>query len=492
MPTASEPKSAVAPRKGRPPRKPFAPKWLVVLHRYFGIVFGLLMLIWFASGIVMLFVRWPGVDDDDRARALAPIPWAGCCVFGEAQGAEIVPRGVVEEMAGRPMLRVGGEVTDLATGRPLAPLSEAEARRVAATYAAAQGVKGKPAAAERIERDQWTVTGYFNKRRPYWRVDFDDARATQIHVSAKTGEVAQFTDRPHRILAWLGPIPHWLYPEVLRADGKLWTQVVIWTSLAGGFLTITGLYLGIIAWRPRRDAQLTPYRGLMAWHHLGGLAAGVLTLTWVVSGTLSMGPWGVFDSPEDPRPARIAGEVTLSDVRSAVAAAQADGIPVRRLVAAPLEGQVFLMADEARRDAEARPAPLTTADLQRLAGRLGNVRAHALITHEDAYYRGHHEPVRLPVYRVEMTDGVRFYLDPASGRLLASVNGRDKANRWLFEGLHRLDVIPGFDRGPGWAAAMIVLLLAAALGVATGVWLGWRRAVHDVERLRSKKASLPG
>ncbi|MEW5683463.1 MAG: PepSY domain-containing protein [Pseudomonadota bacterium] len=486
MPTASE------GRARRPPRKPFAPKWLVILHRYLGIVFGLLMLLWFASGVVMLFVRWPGVDDEDRAKAMAPIPWARCCVFGEGGGFEVVPRGVVEEMAGRAVLRVGSDVTDLSTGRPLAPLSETEARRVAATYAAARGVGGRAVAAERVERDQWTVTGYFNKRRPLWRVDFDDRRATQVYVSAKTGEVAQFTDRPTRILAWLGPIPHWLYPEVLRADGKFWTQVVIWTSLAGAFLTVTGLYLGVISWRPRRDAQLTPYRGLMAWHHLGGLAAGVLTLTWVVSGTLSMDPWGVFDSPEDPRPSRMTGEMTLGDVRAAVSAAQASGIVARRIVAAPLEGEVYLMADERRLDAKARPTPLGGADLARLAGRLGEVRAQTRISSGDAYYRGHHDEVRLPAYRVEMSDGVRFYLDPASGRLLASVNGRDKANRWLFEGLHRLDVIPGFDRGAGWAAAMIALLLAAALGVATGVWLGWRRAVHDVEQLRSKKASRLG
>lgn len=486
MPTASE------SRRPRPQRKPFAPRWLVVLHRYFGIVFGLLMLVWFASGIVMLFVRWPEVDDDDRVRALTPIPWTRCCAFGEDQGVRVVGRAVVEDVAGRPVLRIGAAVTDLSTGRPLAALSEAEARRVAATYAAAFEVRGRPAGAERIVRDQWTVTGYFDKRRPFWRVDFDDARRTQIYVSETTGEVAQFTDRPRRILAWLGPIPHWLYPQVLRADVKLWTRVVIWTSLAGAFLTITGLYLGVMAWRPRRDAQLSPYRGLMAWHHLGGLVAGLLTLTWVVSGTLSMSPWGVFDGPKDPRPARVAGEVTLGEIRSAVAAAQAAGLPVRRLVLAPLDGKVFLMADGLRLDAAARPAPLALSDLAHLTSRLGQVRAKALITAEDAYYRGHHEPVRLPAYRVEMADGVRFYLAPTSGELLAVVDDRAKANRWLFEGLHRLDVVPGFDRGPGWAAAVIVLLLICAFGVGTGAWLAWRRAVSDIVRWRRKKAPPPG
>ena len=67
----------------------------------------------------------------------------------------------------------------------------------------------------------------------------------------------------------------------------------IWLALGVGiFLTVTGLYLGVVAWRPWRDARLTPFRGWMAWHHLTGLAAGVLTLTWVASGLVSMNPWG--------------------------------------------------------------------------------------------------------------------------------------------------------------------------------------------------------
>ena len=460
----------------------------MVLHRYLGIVFGLLMLVWFASGVVMLFVRWPEVGSEDRARGLAPIPWANCCAFGEKQGAEIVAGARVEEMAGRPVLRLGADTLDLSTGLPLAPLTGEEARQVAARFAVAHGVRGAPAEAERTARDQWTVTGYFNTRRPFWRVRFDDPRATDVYVSQKTGEVAQMTDRPGRILAWLGPIPHWLYPEVLRADTKLWAQVVIWTSIAGAFLTVTGLYLGILAWRPRRDAQLTPYRGLMAWHHLTGLAAGVLTLTWVVSGTLSMSPWGVFDIPEDPRPARLRGDVTFSDIRAAVASVQAAGIPAKRIEAAPVEGQVFLIADGVRLDASARAAPLTTQDLARLARRLGEVRADGLIADEDAYYRGHNVSVRLPAYRIEMTDGVRFYLDPVSAEVTTTIDARAKASRWLFEGLHRLDVIPGFDRGWGWATARFVLLAAAAFGVAAGVWLACRRGGSELGRLRSKKA----
>jgi uncharacterized iron-regulated membrane protein len=44
---------------------------LVVLHRYLGVAVGLLMVMWFVSGIVMMYVGLPSVTDEERARTLA-------------------------------------------------------------------------------------------------------------------------------------------------------------------------------------------------------------------------------------------------------------------------------------------------------------------------------------------------------------------------------------------------------------------------------------
>ena len=46
---------------------------LVVLHRYLGVTVGLLMVIWFASGIVMMYAGLPPITDEERARTLEPI-----------------------------------------------------------------------------------------------------------------------------------------------------------------------------------------------------------------------------------------------------------------------------------------------------------------------------------------------------------------------------------------------------------------------------------
>jgi uncharacterized iron-regulated membrane protein len=111
-----------------------------------------------------------------------------------------------------------------------------------------------------------------------------------------------------------------------------------------------------------------------------------------------------------------------------------------------------------------------------------------MIAASDAYYHdGHDERAVLPVWRVVRLDGTRLYLDPASAELRARFDRDGKAYRWLFEGLHRFDFIRGFDRGPAWATVMAAMLLLAGAGVATGVWLGWRRLKDDVARLTATR-----
>ena len=53
--------------------KTFLWRTLVISHRYLGIAVGILMLLWFASGIVMMYVGFPRFTEQDRMSALAPI-----------------------------------------------------------------------------------------------------------------------------------------------------------------------------------------------------------------------------------------------------------------------------------------------------------------------------------------------------------------------------------------------------------------------------------
>lgn len=58
--------------------------------------------------------------------------------------------------------------------------------------------------------------------------------------------------------------------------------------------------------RLRRQPSASPYAGWMAWHHYAGLLFGVVSLTWVFSGLLSMDPWDWHPSTGPTRQQRSA------------------------------------------------------------------------------------------------------------------------------------------------------------------------------------------
>ena len=183
---------------------------------------------------------------------------------------------------------------DLTTATPIETISEADALGIARTYIERHKLKSEPAYIQAIERDEFMVAGYFNSRRPFHQIALHDPEDTILYISSKTGEVSQRTTGSQRVWTWLGAIPHWLFFTELRRNTPVWTQVIIWTSLAGCFLTITGLFAGIRQLRRRKSTgkPASPYRGAKFWHHMTGLVFGILVLTFSFSGFTSMQPWG--------------------------------------------------------------------------------------------------------------------------------------------------------------------------------------------------------
>src|SRR4051812_3774197 len=100
---------------------------MVVTHRYLGVAIGLLMLVWFVSGMVMMYVQFPRVTEAERLRVVPMIPWQTCCNFAEGvlgDGQQVL-RAQVENQLGVPVLRlrrVGqlDSVVDLAQGTRMA------------------------------------------------------------------------------------------------------------------------------------------------------------------------------------------------------------------------------------------------------------------------------------------------------------------------------------------------------------------------------------
>jgi hypothetical protein len=351
--------------------------------------------------------------------------------------------------------------------------------------------------ADKIENDQWTVGDNSVNRRPLFRFAFDDADSTRLYVSSVTGEVIVWTTRAQRFWNWLGAIPHWLYFTELRRNGPLWVQIIIWTSLLGTFLTVVGLYLGIARFRKGRNGRVSPYSGWFYWHHLTGLVFGIVTLTWVASGFFSMQPWGFLESPRGDEQRRLAGAYPQwTDVRSSLDTLRNRALgDVVSLKTQTFDGNLFWLATHAdgrvmRLNADGDPTPFTVANLSRATQLLAGehaIESADLIAAEDAYYFrfqgfAERDPLVLPVQRIVLNDPerTRYYLAPSTGTLMLKADAAERGYRWLFSGLHRWDFTATLRSRPLWDIIVLFLMVGSTLGLATGVYLGFRRIRLDL------------
>ena len=109
----------------------------VVAHRYLGMAVGFMVLVWFGSGIVMMYVGYPELSTQDRLRSLSPINWQACCNLAEIgfEDNQQFDRVAVESVLGRPVLRLARpplpeELIDLATGHQMDVLDATTAEAI--------------------------------------------------------------------------------------------------------------------------------------------------------------------------------------------------------------------------------------------------------------------------------------------------------------------------------------------------------------------------
>lgn len=481
---------------------------LLALHRYLGIAFGMLLAVWCLSGFVMMYVRYPELTAEEEARGLAPLDIAGCCHLEASQLplTEAVESFRLEMLNGEPILRISPEagpasVIRLRSGETVAAIDADTARRAARDFLVRSGATGAPRGGKRLERDQWTVSGGFDRHRPLYRFRADDVAGTEIYVSGATGEVVQQSTAHERFWNWPGSVAHWLYPTLLRRYPAAWRYMIIVTSAAGVVLVAIGIYVGYRRYRPR-PGRNSPYRGLALWHHYSGLLFGVLCLTWTLSGLLSVNPMGLLESDAGiaERPLLLGTRFEASQIAQMVRALAGADLPpdTVRIESASLAAELAVIATRANGHKVRLAAPslqplaLPQATLRAAAAVLasgsGGLESAEMIHSEDRYYFGHHRRVPLPVYRVILNDAerTRYYLDPQTGRLLLVVDGARRWYRWLFEALHRGDFAHWVRQRPVWDAFMLTLLAGATVSSVTGAYMGLRRLTR---RQRCRKTA---
>jgi len=230
---------------------------LIVVHRWLGVALSVLFLLWFPSGIVMMYWQFPEVAARDRVER-APSLDAAAIRLTPAEAfakldADPPPTGVrLDTFDGRPVyeFRNGRDQIMLFADTGEVPPEEVTPDLM---LREASRWSGQPAATARVEEvtavDQWTIS-IFRNASPMTKYSWPDGQ--QVYVSANTGDVVQATTTASRVWAYLGAIPHWLYFTPLRQNGLTWSRVVIWSSGIGTVAAILGMVIGVWMYSPSR------------------------------------------------------------------------------------------------------------------------------------------------------------------------------------------------------------------------------------------------
>lgn len=511
---------------------------LILLHRWLGIAGNLLFVVWFGSALVMMYARMPALDPGDRLGRLPPLdletvrvdPAQAAAAAGlDAGGREALQ--IRLGMAGeRPIYRLraaaGWTAVYADTGSPMLQLSEQQATAIAAQFARPPAGRASPQEVhyDRLlsRPDQWTLQ--LPSQFPLHRLS---GGSDVLYVSDRTAEVVMETSARSRFWGTAGAVFHWLYFTPLRSHSTLWYQLVVWASAAGCLLTLSGLAVGVVRHARRKRS---PYTGIMRWHHYSGLVFGAAAFTWVLSGALSMDPFGWHGgrTTSQGQHGAVAGEESrlddfdLASVRTSLRSIS-ESFPLREVEFLSFDGEPLILAyrppvaSGGGRDgasygggpsaflATVHPfehrllAPgsgetrrfdrdeLLTAATAAMPG-AAVVDADELAEYDAYYGDRRHRRDPLPVFRVRFDDPDRtwLYLDPALGRIVHREQRRSRLDRWLYRGLHRLD-FPGFyHRRPLWDIVVITLLLGGLFSSASSLAPAARRLRRNAARLRRR------
>lgn len=480
-------------------------KFAIFAHRWTGVAFCLLFSWWFVSGIFMMYFDYPEVKESDRLEHAPPLDASRVQLSPEEAWARLQIPGEPDELTlamfdGRPVywFRLG-------TSQKAVYADNGQVQHgfpVGTNLRTAAAWSGQPAAKATVRSvssvDQWTVGGIFNRDRPLTRFSWPDG--AEVYVSGANGQVVQATTRASRFGAWLGPIPHWLYFTPLRKQPKLWSRIVIWLSGAATVVAILGLIAGLSLYSPSKRYRSRgmptsiPYAGPKRLHMILGLFFGFLACTWAFSGMLSMDPFPVNGGRASTAALQISDALSgepfsfeafrQKGPREALTQA-GPGFKAKQLEFVMTGGEPFYLATQDRRHSLVIPVkgpPEAEFSRARLMEFILNARqspgvAEAqYITAYDAYYLDRSNELPLPVLRVRMKDSqhTALYIDPGTARIVESHSSDDWVERWLYHGLHSINLPWLYRHRPAWDIVVLTLMLGGTSLSLTSVIIGWR------------------
>lgn len=502
--------------------KSIAKRWLFIAHRWTGIAVCVFMALWFISGVVLMYVGYPKLTPAERLARLPDLALPdGCCISPlqallaaretRTKDADVVPELKLAMIGDTPYWLVSEgrqhqTSVHAITGKAVDRFDDAHALVVAGRFAP----ESRPRLIAAVRQDIFTVSRGLDLHRPLYRIAIDDIEGTEVYVSSRTGEVIRDSTRMERGWNYLGAILHFFYPLKGELFDKWRSDIIIYTSLVGTVLALLGIWVGLLRWRFNgrfTSGSRSPYRrNWLRWHHISGLIFGLVTVTWVFSGMLSLNPWKVFESSGAKPNLRAFAGVDLDRAHFTLSARDALSratFPVREIDVRLFDGHPYyvlraanggtgLMAADDPNVGSKPVEKIPESALVSAATRLMpayNITRVTRLEHYDNYYYGRqphnmsgHIERRLPVLRVEFDDPGHtwVHLDPHTASVFNRLDHTSRVRRWLFNFLHSFDLRGFVDNRPLWDLTLILLSIGGLVLCVSGIVIGWRRLRRPV------------
>jgi uncharacterized iron-regulated membrane protein len=491
-------------------------KFFVITHQWSGFILSLMFLIWFLSGFVLMYKDFPYIQraeiiEKSTAIPLQAVAHADSLPIG---GFESIHTAKLIAQFQRPLWRIidreGRPSAYFAdTGEELRLSNEEDAIKVVADF------ESMPVKALSVQfddwLDQWTPRTRFIPYLPWYKVKVDDGKGTVYYVSSVNGEIVQKLNTADKVWAWLGAIPHWIYFKDLRITTQRWRDVVVALSIAGVLMSITGLVLGFIRYKRNRGLAFSPYKKFwFKWHHYIGFVFGLFVFTWILSGLFSMNPWSW--SPPANLTKDEAGNwqghlpfesgIIPNEVFDAISTANNYGA-VKELSFASFDSKLLMKLEFSdRKPVSFLLSPGKTEGYEKFSMPYLINRSEAAIgarvikateiTEYDTYYVDKWNKRPLPVYKFDFDDESKttLYIEPHTAQVMYKYIPITRWNRWLYHGMHSLDIPILLKYRPLWDVLVIILMIGGTAISITGVVLTWKWLLKKTRKPKLSQKKL--
>ena len=223
-------------------------------HKWLGLFIGLQVVIWSLSGLYMTVVHIDTIHGDHLIRAM---PAPSVAAAGLTDPLEIVAIHQAHSirlawLRGQPAYVVKGEAgekaVDARTGRPVAPLGEAEIRAIArAVYTGGEPI----ASAALITETPGEIRG---RKPPLWRVEFDHWNKPTLYLSPATGELVSRRHELWRIFDFVWMLHIMDYDERENVNNPL-LRIFTWGAV---LMALSGAWLLLYAFPKKKKKAARP------------------------------------------------------------------------------------------------------------------------------------------------------------------------------------------------------------------------------------------